>query len=127
MNDLTREWIDKAEGDFGTAGREMRARKQPNYDAVCFHAQQAAEKYLKALLQESGANVPRTHNLIDLLNLCLPFDSTLSLHRDLFVALDRYAVLYRYPGDSADREEARSAYKAIVELRRFLQTRFAQM
>ncbi len=60
MNALTREWIDKAEGDFGTAGREMRARKQPNYD-------------------------------------------------------------------SADREEARSAYKAIVELRRFLQTRFAQM
>ena len=89
MNDLTREWIVKAEGDFATAGREMRARKQPNFDAVCFHAQQAAEKYLKAVLQENGADVPRTHNLIDLLGLCVAFDSTLTLQRDLLVALDR--------------------------------------
>lgn len=127
MNALTREWIEKAEGDFATAGREMRARRRQNYDAVCFHAQQAAEKYLKAILQENGAAVPRTHNLIDLLGLCLPFDSSLSLQRDLLVILDRYAVLYRYPGDSADRKEARRAYRAIVELREFLQIRFAQM
>jgi HEPN domain-containing protein len=127
MNDLTREWIGKAEGDFATAGREVRARKQPNYDAACFHAQQAAEKYLKAILQESGAPIPRTHNLIDLLGLCLPHDNSLALQRDLIVVLDRYAVLYRYPGDSADKEEARSAYRAISELRQFMQIRFAQM
>jgi len=51
MNPLTLEWVDKAEGDLITARREYRARKSPNYDAVCFHAQQAAEKYLKAYLQ----------------------------------------------------------------------------
>ncbi len=127
MNDLTLEWIEKAEGDFATAGREMRARNRPNYDAVCFHAQQAAEKYLKALLQEYGAPVPRTHNLIDLLGLCLPYESTLAFQRDLLIVLDRYAVLYRYPGDSADREEARSAYRSISKLRQFMQIRFAQM
>jgi HEPN domain-containing protein len=43
MNPLTLEWIEKAEGDFATAQREQRARKMPNYDAVCFHAQQCAE------------------------------------------------------------------------------------
>lgn len=48
MNPLTLEWFDKAEGDLATASREIRARRKPNYDAVCFHAQQAAEKYLKA-------------------------------------------------------------------------------
>lgn len=42
-----KEWIKKAEGDFQTALREERARKQPNYDAACFHAQQSIEKYLK--------------------------------------------------------------------------------
>jgi HEPN domain-containing protein len=52
MNELTAEWGAKAEGDFATAGRELRARKRPNYDAACFHAQQTAEKYLKAFLQE---------------------------------------------------------------------------
>ena len=61
MNPLTREWIDKAEGDFATAGRELRARKNPNYDAACFHAQQCAEKYLKAILQEQSMISAVTH------------------------------------------------------------------
>ncbi len=44
MNPLTSEWVEKAEGDLVTAQRELRARNKPNYDAACFHAQQAAEK-----------------------------------------------------------------------------------
>ena len=58
MNPATAEWVAKAEGDFATAGREMRARKNPNYDAVCFHTQQCAEKYLKAVLQENEKHIP---------------------------------------------------------------------
>mgnify|MGYP001806146018 FL=1 len=50
MNPLTVEWVDKAEGDFTTALRELRGRKSPNYDAACFHAQPCVEKYLKARL-----------------------------------------------------------------------------
>lgn len=50
MNPLTTEWVEKAEGDYATAKRESRVRRNPNYDAVCFHAQQMAEKYLKAFL-----------------------------------------------------------------------------
>lgn len=42
MNPLTLEWVEKAEGDLLTARREYRARRSPNYDAVCFHAQQAS-------------------------------------------------------------------------------------
>ncbi len=52
MRVLTREWVEKAEGDFHTAVREVRARNYPNYDAACFRCQQCAEKYRKALLQE---------------------------------------------------------------------------
>jgi len=40
MNPLVAEWIAKAEGDFVSALREFRARKQPNYDSACFHARQ---------------------------------------------------------------------------------------
>ena len=69
MNPLTVEWIDKAEGDFTTALRELRARKSPNYDGACFHAQQCVEKYLKARLQESGIAFSKTHNLTVLLDL----------------------------------------------------------
>ena len=59
MNDLTIEWVQKAEGDYETTLRESRVRRHPNYDAVCFHAQQTAEKYLKAVLQESGFSFPK--------------------------------------------------------------------
>ncbi len=40
MKKIYQEWIEKAEGDFNSANREIRARKNPNYDAACFHAQQ---------------------------------------------------------------------------------------
>jgi HEPN domain-containing protein len=43
MHALTVEWVEKAEGDYGTAGRELTVQPQANYDAVCFHAQQTAE------------------------------------------------------------------------------------
>ena len=40
MNLLVAEWVAKAEGDFTSAQRGLRARKAPNYDSACFHAQQ---------------------------------------------------------------------------------------
>ena len=67
MKPLTSEWVEKAEGDFATASREIRVRKSPNYDAVCFHTQQCAEKYLKAFLQEAEIPFGKTHHLIALL------------------------------------------------------------
>jgi hypothetical protein len=45
MNPAVAEWVSKAEGDFLTAGRELRVRKVPNYDVVCFHAQHS-ERFL---------------------------------------------------------------------------------
>lgn len=47
MKATTREWIEKAEADFVSAGREYRARHRPNFDAACFFSQQCIEKYLK--------------------------------------------------------------------------------
>jgi len=59
MKPLTREWVSKAEGDYATARREVRARRQPNFDAACFHAQQCAEKYIKALFYSNRARGER--------------------------------------------------------------------
>jgi len=123
MNELTLEWVEKAEGDYATAGRELRARRRPNYDAACFHAQQTAEKYLKAFLQEHGVAFPKTHSLIELLELCLPLDASFELQRDLLVRLDRYAVRYRYPGESADKDEARQALRAVKTVRTFVRAK----
>ena len=120
MKDLTAEWIEKAEGDYATVGRELRARRQANYDSACFHAQQTAEKYLKAVLQEHSVAFPKTHNLIELLELCLPVDMSFEAQRDALVLLDRFAVQYRYPGETADKAEARQAFRAVTAVRSFV-------
>jgi HEPN domain-containing protein len=107
MNPLTLEWVEKAEGDFSTAQRELRVRRTPNYDAVCFHAQQTAEKYLKAVLQETSQNIPKTHNLNDLLALCLDRTSSFQfLNPDLSI-LEGYAVQFRYPGKTLRSQKPR--------------------
>ena len=57
------EWVAKADGDFFDAQRGMRARKNQNYDGVCFHCQQCIEKYLKGRLTAAGVIFPKTHDL----------------------------------------------------------------
>ena len=106
MKTLTAEWVAKAEGDFATMQRERRARKNPNYDGVCFHAQQCAEKYLKALLQEADLPIKRTHNLLVLLNDALPTFPFLELMCDNLKWLENYAVVFRYPGETASKKNA---------------------
>jgi HEPN domain-containing protein len=117
MKPLTREWVEKAEGDFATARRELRARKAPNYDAACFHAQQCAEKYLKARLQEENIPFGRTHNLTALLDLLLPVEPLWEILRPHLRALTIFAVDVRYPGESADKAEAREALTLCREVR----------
>jgi HEPN domain-containing protein len=110
QNPLTLEWIDKAEGDFATARRELRVRVTPNYDAVCFHAQQSAEKYMKALLQDAKIPFGRTHNLVALLDLLVPRLPGWDQLRTELQTLSTYAVIVRYPGDRANRAMARQSF-----------------
>jgi HEPN domain-containing protein len=66
--DLVRGWLLKGDSDPSTT-RTLLAADGP-HDTACFHAQQAAEKYLKALLAFTGAAIPRTHNLEDIHESC---------------------------------------------------------
>jgi len=115
--------VTKAEGDFSTAGRELRVRKSPNLDTVCFHSQQVTEKYLKAFLQENGQPIPKTHVLLDLLALCIKIDPTFQIIQADLNILEGYAVQFCYPGQSADKAEAKSAYKTATLARDFIRNR----
>jgi len=117
MKLLTNEWVQKAEGDFATAEREMDISVHANYDAVCFHAQQRAEKYLKACLQEADLPFRKTHDLSELLHSILSVHPQFeSLQEDLN-ALSEFAVEYRYPGESADRDDAYEALQRCSSVR----------
>ncbi len=117
MKTLTREWVKKAEGDFNTLRREVRARKAPNYDAACFHAQQCVEKYLKARLQEAEMPFGKTHNLVVLFNACVTLEPLWEILDKPILVLNAYSVELRYPGESADRRMAKEALAAARELR----------
>jgi HEPN domain-containing protein len=112
----TREWVRKAEGDFATMERELRARKNPNYDAACFHAQQCAEKYLKARLREAGVRFKPIHDLVALLDQALSLEPEWESLREDLAFLSDYAVSYRYPGEWAQK---RSAMDACDRCRQF--------
>jgi HEPN domain-containing protein len=66
-------------------------------DAICFHSQQAVEKYLKAYLVFRGTDFNKTHNLEYLLEICTEKDSNFAI---IDVGdLSFYAVEARYPDD----------------------------
>jgi HEPN domain-containing protein len=99
MNAIVEEWVQKADEDFSVAVREARARKNVAYSAVCFHAQQCLEKYLKATLVFNDKPFTRTHDLDVLLNDCIEFYPLWVGMRDNCKRLSRYAVQFRYPGE----------------------------
>jgi HEPN domain-containing protein len=109
MSPLAKEWLTKGLADLATAEREMRVRKRPNYDAVCFHSQQAVEKLLKAKLVMLGRDVPRSHDLAHLLGSVTDREPLWEAWRTAMNELAAYAVEFRYPGESADRDLAKRA------------------
>jgi HEPN domain-containing protein len=125
MKPITLEWIDKAEGDFATAERELQVQQRPNFDAVCFHSQQCAEKYLKACLQEANVAFSKTHDLGTLLDLCLPIEPNWSSLRSIVDGLTTYAVEFRYPGVSANQALATQSFQACCTVRDAIRQHFA--
>jgi HEPN domain-containing protein len=115
--EIVRQWLAKAEQDL-KAAESLLSQEQPLLYPSCFHAQQAAEKYLKAILTWHQIEFPKTHAIEQLLDLVKDAEpETASSLRDA-VALTPYGVDIRYPGDQPEPnlEEAREA----VELARIV-------
>ncbi len=91
--------------------------KDAFHNQICFFCQQSAEKYLKALMQELGLVVPRTHVLRSLLSQLIAHHAHLrSLGRGADF-LTRFAVDTRYPGDNAGKREVEAALRWAERVR----------
>ena len=110
-------WIARAEEDYKLPRSALRYKEPLTYGA-CFHAQQCAEKYLKAILVSTGQPFPRTHDLLTLSDLCSRQGVLLGLDLDELDTLSSYAVRVRYPGDDPIPEEARRAAEIAQGVRR---------
>jgi HEPN domain-containing protein len=95
--DLIRQWIEKAEGDLFTAEHLLTVGQQCPFAVVGFHAQQCAEKYIKALLVSLSINFPKIHDIGELTRL-LPSGYSMPLEKSQQEQLTDYATVGRYPG-----------------------------
>ena len=121
MNEITSEWVVKADNDFYSADKLLHSGDDaPIIDTACFHCQQCAEKYLKAYLQEQGARFERIHILMALLDLCVQLDKDFKKLGNDLDSLEGYAVAIRYPGANVSVELAESAFDAAERVRKFI-------
>ena len=111
-------WVARAEEDFLLARSALR-RKQPLTYGACFHAQQCAEKYIKALLVSTGADFPKTHDLLMLNNLCSTNGILLEIDPKHLNTLTDYAVRTRYPGNNPTAQDAKEALELAKLVRNF--------
>jgi HEPN domain-containing protein len=118
MKVSTREWVTKAEEDFAVALTLARRRKKPLWGPLCFHAQQCAEKYLKARLNEASIMFHRTHDLELLLNQAVGVEPLWSAFRAALKRLSAAAVTPRYPGGVVTKAEAQRALQTCRDFRR---------
>ena len=115
---ITRQWIRLADHDLREAERALSEPLDPAYEISCFHAQQAAEKYLKALLVTNNISIPSTHDLVRLANQ-LPVKGGITVSVEELAHLTPYAVNSRYPGVDVPetREDAEFALSIARKVR----------
>ena len=93
--EIAREWLEKAEEDYGFACAGL---EDTDYFAqVCFHFQQAAEKYLKTFIIANKLEFRAVHNLLELLDICRQKDLSVEVIRESCLFLNPFYIDTRYP------------------------------
>jgi len=121
IKDLANKWIKKAGKDLLSAEREL-SFEDPITDTVCFHCQQAIEKYLKAFLVYHQIYFPKTHRIMDLIELCATKDPSFKDKLQDADNLTDYAVELRYPDVSFEPgiEDANEAFEIAKKVKEFV-------
>lgn len=113
IREAVAKWLRHAEADLALA--QGPAHDEAMTSLLCFHAQQAVEKALKAVLIARGIDFPKLHNIERLISL-LPADIPLPSWLPEAAGLTAYATIMRYPffGDAITEETLHSA-AAVAE------------
>ncbi len=93
---IVREWLGKAEEDFTFAKINLE-EKNKFYAQICFHFQQAAEKYLKSFIVAYDLEFKKMHSLINLLKICTEKEVSLLSLMEQCEILNTAYIDTRYP------------------------------
>jgi len=117
-NKIFKEWLKKAEEDFGFARTSLEETKY--YAQICFHFHQAAEKYLKAFVIANHLEFRPVHNLMELLNVCKGRNHKIEEIEEACRFLNPFYIDTRYPvhwPTHYDKETATNAMKSAKKIR----------
>ena len=119
-------WIKKAAKDLLTAEHEL-SFPDAVTESICFHCQQATEKFLKAYLIFLGIPFTKTHEIGELITKCENIDREIFAFKEEADKLTDYAVAVRYPEESFEPtlEEAEEAFEIAGKVRDFVLGRIA--
>jgi len=107
---LVQEWLKYSQNDLISARHLFNDLYPKQTEIACYLSQQCAEKALKGYLFFREAEPPRTHNLVELCQICIKYDNTFSEILDACADLTPYGIAVRYPNELAvDDEIAKSA------------------
>ena len=118
--ELVAEWFRFADDDIDTALLLKDMRPQ-HYEIICYHCEQAAEKYLKGFLVSKGQMPPKTHDLTNLCNLCSGQGNDFSNLLPQCSFLKQFSVSPRYPQEmSITNANVEQAVKYALEVKGFI-------
>src|ERR1700730_6731029 len=94
-NLIVSQWLHRANQDIKSCF-QLEKIEDSEPEIICFHAQQSAEKFLKAFLVLMNEDIPKTHDVEQLVEICCKFDSNFSDFKLPASILTSYAVTVRY-------------------------------
>jgi HEPN domain-containing protein len=125
---IVEEWLAKAKEDFEFARVNLEEKKS-FYAQICFHFQQAAEKYLKAYIVARELEFRKVHELTLLRKICMGEDPSFEQIKHACEFLNTFYVDTRYPvhwPSNFSEDEAGKAFQACLQIRVFILNKLGQ-
>lgn len=122
---VVREWLEEAAEDYGFAAINLEDQDQDQFfRKICFHFQQATEKYLKAFVVAKGLPFRKIHDLAELVRMCQKVDPSFGGITQEAECLTDFYVDTRYPAHwpmEIDRNEVEKAKNAAERIKLFIE------
>lgn len=121
VTDYVKNWLLRAYEDLAVI-EAITKEKHFFPNPVCFHAQQAAEKYLKGFLAYNDLHVRKIHDLEALVKECEKIDESFKTLNESIVFLNQFYVESCYPDDRIEvsDKDAKKAYDAAMTVKGFV-------
>lgn len=119
--DIVLRWFRKVENDLKNIENNINSDEIPT-DTICFHAQQAVEKFFKGALIYFQRDISKTHDLVKLLTELVPFIPELGDFEEDLEKLTEFSVEVRYPDTFYEPtlEEAKYSYLTALKIREII-------